>query len=165
MLERISRAKEKNIRRLIVALLAMMAMGIAANAPNFPVKAPPYKAPPPLPARYNWTGCYVGIFGGYKAGKIHHSTATTTEFSDYTAKGGLGGGDIGYAYQVDSFVLGAEDDFAFLGIKGSGFPPILPSPLMSKNAGWRRCEAVSASRLTDGFLMCTAALPGRTAPH
>jgi outer membrane immunogenic protein len=53
-----------------------------------------------------WTGAYLGINGGWGW--------TTTSGLD--AKGVLGGGQIGYNYQIGSFVFGIEGDGAFANI-------------------------------------------------
>ena len=39
--------------------------------------------------------------------------------ADYTGSGFIGGGQIGYNYQMNSFVLGAEVDAQYTGIRGS----------------------------------------------
>ena len=56
-----------------------------------------------------WTGAYLGINGGWGW--------TTTSGLD--AKGVLGGGQIGYNYQIGNFVLGIEGDGAFANISQS----------------------------------------------
>jgi outer membrane immunogenic protein len=53
-----------------------------------------------------WTGAYLGIQGGWGW--------TTTSGLD--AKGVLGGGQVGYNYQIGTFVLGIEGDGAFANI-------------------------------------------------
>ncbi len=56
--------KIMNVRVLAAATLATIAAFGTANAADMSMPAPVYKAPP-LPATYNWTGCYVGGGGGY----------------------------------------------------------------------------------------------------
>jgi outer membrane immunogenic protein len=105
--------------KIVSSLVVAFSLGVvqAASAADMPVKAP-MAAPV-----YNWGGCYVGGFAGYKTGKVHHATAATPDFADYNAKGGLGGLDVGCNYQTGIFVLGVEGDIAWLGVKGDGNAP------------------------------------------
>ncbi len=109
------------MRRIVVALLAVTAMSIAANAADMPVKGPVYKAPPP--ALYDWSGLYVGVNGGYIWG---HATQTDIDgYNDagstigYRPNGFQGGGHIGYNYQINQFVLGVEGEVGYLAWKKS----------------------------------------------
>ena len=77
---------------LVSALLAAPAVSNAADVGRGPVPRP---VPVPF---YNWTGFYVGAHAG--AG-----------FSDGDS-GFLGGGQIGYNWQIHQWVLGIEGDFA-----------------------------------------------------
>ena len=89
-----------------------------------PVKAPAGSAP------VNWTGFYIGGFGG--AGYGHGdptfaptvgNIATVLPFPGATADnriaGFLGGGTIGYNYQTGAWVWGVEGDVAWTNAKGS----------------------------------------------
>jgi outer membrane immunogenic protein len=77
----------------------------------------PLKAPPPIPV-FSWTGCYIGIQGGYKTGWVRttaHNTIIPANDGapwtpDYNISGGLGGGEIGCNYQVGAWVWGVEID-------------------------------------------------------
>lgn len=93
-------------------------LGIREAAP--PVKAPPYVAP-----LYTWTGFYLGGNIGY--GWVDGSgTYTTTGWGNGVSSGPfsghgdgiLGGGQIGYNYQMGAFVVGLETDFQ--GTGGTG---------------------------------------------
>lgn len=70
-------------------------------------KAPSYLSPAPI---YNWTGFYIGAHGGY--GWSNFSGDGTFGPGSATAKGFLGGGQLGYNYQIGQFVIGAEADAA-----------------------------------------------------
>jgi outer membrane immunogenic protein len=74
-----------------------------AFAADLPVKAP--RAAPLVPV-FSWTGFYLGVHGGYGW--------STTDGLDL--KGGFGGGQIGYNYQVNNFVFGIEGDGAWADI-------------------------------------------------
>jgi outer membrane immunogenic protein len=83
--------------------------------------APPAFAPP---RAYNWTGIYIGLNAG---GAWSNSQWATTPWAaappsgNYTLSGGLFGGTLGYNLQAGntSFIVGAEVDFDWSGIKGS----------------------------------------------
>jgi outer membrane immunogenic protein len=66
-----------------------------------------------------WTGAYLGINGGWGW--------TTT--SGLAAKGVLGGGQIGYNYQMGSFVLGVEGDGAFANISQNAVGAAFGTPV------------------------------------
>ena len=128
----------------------------AAFAPN----PAPYKAAPAM--LYRWEGLYLGANAGYAWGSNFNldpgaSGVQTGVFLDGPAqlaaqlaglgplgldtKGFVGGGQIGYNWQVDSLVLGIETDFDRTSISGSaarntnnsviGFPPFSVQTLLS----------------------------------
>src|SRR4051794_41050235 len=90
------------------------------------VKAPYLKAP--VAMVYDWTGFYVGVNAGVGIGRDYTRLAIpagpTFEASYLGPQGGLGGGQIGYNYQVpNSFfgglVFGVEADFQGTGMRDS----------------------------------------------
>lgn len=103
-----------------VALFAMMSVASAADlAPR------PYtKAAPMISPAYNWTGFYAGVHGGY--GWSDEVTVGLTGIGSVTGstselKGGFGGGQIGYNWQLaPSWVWGIEADAAGASIKWGG---------------------------------------------
>lgn len=102
---------------LVSATLALM-VG-AANAGSLPVKAPP---PPPAPA-WSWTGWYIGAHvGGMSDTATFDDPYGPSIFGDdVTTPGFLGGGQIGYNWQVPSsrWVFGLEGDISALGADGT----------------------------------------------
>jgi outer membrane autotransporter protein len=78
-----------------------------------PVKA---KAPPPVVEAINWTGFYIGAFGGATQGKADWGFVGG-EVSPHIG-GFIGGGNVGYDYQIGRYVLGVEADLAGTNTKG-----------------------------------------------
>src|SRR5262249_490518 len=129
--------KEIVMRKLSLTLLATTAViGLAASvaaAADLPRKAPPAALPPPPPP-YNWSGFYVGAFGG--GGWVRNDVTssittgrldTITTFPDAglerisSGLGPLGGVTVGWNWQLPTapIVLGIEGDFAWADLKGS----------------------------------------------
>ena len=91
-----------------------------------------YSAPARYVAPPTWTGCYVGIAGGWAWGHSEPKrldvnttstpvTVTTTTFASYDMDGGLIGGTAGCNLQSSGgFVLGVELDLSWIDKKGSG---------------------------------------------
>ena len=114
------------MRGLSVALLVTVSavcFSQMASAADLPVKAPIYKAPV-APPPYNWTGQYVGFNLGGSWGSQDNSLVTTTGVSVLSNSdhldGVIGGGQIGYNWQINQWVLGIEADFQGSGQKGDG---------------------------------------------
>jgi outer membrane immunogenic protein len=107
--------------------LALAAMAVApACAADLPV-APPANPPVPMPAAiYNWTGLYFGgnIGGGLLSDSITQAAAAppTSLVTSQTAHpvGLIGGGQIGFNYQIDRWVVGAEAAWDASDITGYG---------------------------------------------
>jgi len=76
--------------------------------------APP--APPMMPAPFNWSGAYIGVFGGVATGDtkmgIHPTDGDLPRELDQRAGGFIGGAQVGYDWQVNRWVLGAVADIA-----------------------------------------------------
>ncbi|MEZ5787727.1 MAG: outer membrane beta-barrel protein [Xanthobacteraceae bacterium] len=77
-------------------------------------KGPVIAAEPPV----TWTGFYLGGFfgGGYGAADVGFTNLTTVNANP---GGWLGGGQVGYNYQVGPYVLGVEGDLGATNIAGS----------------------------------------------
>jgi outer membrane immunogenic protein len=91
---------------------------MAADLPSAAPAPAPYIAPPPL---FTWTGFYVGVnAGGNFEGWAPSFAPTgiaggTTLLPDAQQNGGfVGGGQIGYNWQVSQFVLGVEADLDYM---------------------------------------------------
>jgi opacity protein-like surface antigen len=116
-------------------------MAVASHA--LPVKAPVLKAP--VMTAVNWTGFYIGGFGGAALGradwKYTDIAGIAHEVSPHVG-GFEGGGDIGYRWQRDRWVLGVEADLEGLNTTksgtacnpGAGFPGPIAMLLTTCNA-------------------------------
>jgi outer membrane immunogenic protein len=109
------------MKRLLLASAGLLALTAFAPAVAADLAARPYtKAPPAAAAVYNWTGFYVGGFGGY---------AWENASTDPKMKGGFGGGTIGYNWQTSNIVLGLEADAGGADINASMTAPVLGIPV------------------------------------
>ncbi|SRR5579871_3886885 len=105
-----------------IAIASIFTTG--ALAADLPVKAPPMVAPV-----YNWTGFYIGANGGYSWGRANTSILPlagslfpTVPFAAFNQNvdGGIGGGQIGYNWQVDpKWLVGLEADIQASGERSS----------------------------------------------
>ena len=86
-------------------------------------KAPIYKAPT-IPAVYNWAGFYVGAYLGADWGVTNLTFLDDGATTDPRFAGFLGGGEIGYNYQVGKWVFGLEGDLAWTNAHGARPCPI-----------------------------------------
>jgi outer membrane immunogenic protein len=104
------------MKRTLTALAFLAAAAAPAIAADIPVKARPM-APVMAPV-FNWTGFYIGGHVGY--GWADKSwTETTALFGvSHKADGFLGGGQVGFNYQINTLVLGLEGDFSWADLDG-----------------------------------------------
>ena len=98
-----------------IAALALLAVPFTPQAAELPMKAPIYKAPPPVVAI--WTGCYAGANVGYGRAPTQWSDANGN-FDSHTAKGVVGGGQIGCDHQSGPWVFGIQGMLDGAGMKG-----------------------------------------------
>ena len=102
---------------------AVLALGtVSASAADMAARYT--KAPVAVAAVYNWTGFYIGADVGYGWGR---STGTLTNAAglfpvNYSLdpSGVLGGGFVGFNYQVSNVVLGIEADWQAADLNQSG---------------------------------------------
>jgi outer membrane immunogenic protein len=141
----------KPIQSSFAVATFLAAASLSAQAADLPA-APVYKAPPPAPSGYNWTGFYVGL----NAGGAWGSSAITTTLNPtpnppnnaavaaadsptINSSGFTGGIQAGYNWQTGNFVLGVEADFDYLGLRGSqnaggAFPVGNPGTFATSNS-------------------------------
>jgi len=112
------------MKTVIGFAFAAAALGLigSANAADLPVKAPIYKAPPPV-ALYNWSGFYIGLHAGaaWSSGDAEWdplpspaafgSNTITQNLSDTSFVGGV---HLGYNFMLaPNWLLGIEGDWSW----------------------------------------------------
>jgi len=135
-----------------IALMCTAAVpGLAADLPRRAAPAPMYT---PVPV-YNWTGFYIGanLGGAWTSvdvvgnwGGARWSSVDTSNF--------IIGGQLGYNYQIDRFVIGVEGDFDWAnGSKTSGFRPTVFGPLQAiVDSNWVATVAARLGYAADNWL-------------
>jgi outer membrane immunogenic protein len=126
------------MRKVIISAMGMLALAgtlHSAMAADIAVKAPVYKAPPPVIDPWTWTGFYVGLNGGYSWGRsrtdVNYFNNVTgaaippppgsITSANFNLNGGVFGGQAGYNWQNGNWVGGIEADIQWTGQKGSAF--------------------------------------------
>jgi outer membrane immunogenic protein len=114
------------MKRILLASVAALGLAGTASAADLGIRAP-IVAPIPV---FSWTGCYIGVHGGYGKGQSSHGF----QFDDvrfpndepeyrftnnFENKGGVYGLQGGCDYQVGRFVFGAEGDYSWANLKAS----------------------------------------------
>jgi len=123
------------MKKLILGTVALSAAGLvnAASAADMPLKAPAV-----APVVYNWTGCYVGVNGGFKWARFNESVDTPAssinipgigvvplasghvDLDHQTASSGAAGGQIGCRWEnSEHWVFGVEGDFDWTNVRAS----------------------------------------------
>jgi outer membrane immunogenic protein len=104
------------MRRLLLAGILAFAAGGQALASDLPPPSPP-RTPvayvPPVTPVYNWGGFYLGLNMGYGFGTTNwiDSDDPGGETGKFNTNGFVVGPTVGFNFQTDAFVLGAELDF------------------------------------------------------
>ena len=123
------------MKKIVSAVIGLLALTGMATAADLPAKAPVYKAPPVIVDPWSWTGVYIGLNAGYSWGKsqtdVSYFNAVTglpiappagsITSADFKLNGGVAGGQIGYNWQSGIWVGGIEADLQWSGQKGSAF--------------------------------------------
>lgn len=119
------------MKRILLASVAALGLAGTASAADLAVRA----APVPVPL-FTWTGCYLGINGGWIGQETSYTTgrqllapfgdpnaatpaenALLTHSYSSSQSGGTLGGQFGCQYQWGWFVLGGEWDANWAGVK------------------------------------------------
>ena len=104
--------KMRTLTLSITAAVSLVGRRIRGFGWPISPRPPPRIVPPPAPIFvYNWTGFYVGgnLGGAWASGTLTDSF-TGASLSD-SKSGFIGGGQVGFNYQITNFVIGAEWDF------------------------------------------------------
>ena len=114
------------MKRLALAVSALVLSSVAASAADM---APRYtKAPPPIVAAvYDWSGFYIGLNGGggwsRKCWDVTNilGVPIVPNLAEgcHDATGGVVGGQIGYRWQMASWVFGLEGQGDWANLSGS----------------------------------------------
>ena len=118
------------MKKLLLATTAFVVLAVgSATAADL---RPAYKAAPPPPPVYSWTGLYWGVNVGYSWGqaKDEVSLLGVGTFSEsQKVNGVVGGFQSGYNYQFGQWVLGFETDIQASGQKGGTTLQVSTLPL------------------------------------
>jgi len=104
----------KKILLSSVALLGLTAGAMAADLPSRRAPAPIVAAVPV----FTWTGFYVGVNAGYGWNSDDEVTIDGVTFELDNEGGFVGGAQVGYNYQIGSFVVGLEGDIQYADFGG-----------------------------------------------
>src|SRR5690242_9305388 len=129
------------MQRVVIAaisaiFLASILAASRATAADLPVRteAPAYY--PAVSTIYDWGGGYIGINGGYAFGQsqwgadaLNPSPLTST--GNFNVNGGMAGVTAGVSGQWGAWVVGAEGDFDWQGLKGTSNSPYCTSLITS----------------------------------
>ena len=131
------------MKRFVVACVGVLACAqMSARAADIPARYPmPYRAPV-YGAVYNWTGFYLGINGGGGWGRSQWDG-----IDKFNISGGLIGGTVGYNWQINQLVIGAEGDIDWSGVRGT--TNVLCPPGCESRNSWLATARASATRSID----------------
>jgi outer membrane immunogenic protein len=109
------------MKRILFTTVSLGVLGLMSPAlgADLPTKAPIVATP-----MYDWSGFYVGVYGGGGFGNHNLNNALgPVGFANFTinydSTGAIGGGEVGYNVQSGNIVVGVEGDGFWSGIKGS----------------------------------------------
>jgi outer membrane immunogenic protein len=113
------------MKKLLLGTVGLIALGVApALAADLPARTYS-KAPAYVAAVYDWTGFYIGVNGGYGSSRKAWSNYTLLGLGplvgegSHDATGGTFGGQIGYNWQVASWVFGVEAQGNWADLQGT----------------------------------------------
>jgi outer membrane immunogenic protein len=126
-----------------------LALAVAILLPVPSVFAADLDVPPPMddlrPATFDWSGPYVGVFGTAVAvdGTFDGTCTCAAVYTDleHSGIGYAYGALAGWNYQIDSFVLGIEGDWAFGGTVATNDDPLVLTDLSFNNIATLRARA------------------------
>ncbi len=131
-----------------IGVIASIAAGVgAAGAADMAVKAPVYKAPPPV-ILSDWAGFYIGINGGYGWGDTSFDGGLKEK-----PKGGLFGGHAGYNWQYGPVVAGVEVDFDGADINATAPASVVINRIANPGTVTTKFDDLATARARLGYLV------------
>ncbi len=106
------------MKKILLASVALFGFAGAASAADLPVRSAP---PAPIVAAapiFTWTGFYVGVNAGYGWSNDDFDAIDAADVDD--DGGFVGGAQVGYNYQIGSFVVGLEGDIQYADFGADG---------------------------------------------
>jgi outer membrane immunogenic protein len=148
---------KKLLMSATVAIAALTISG-AGQAADLPVTPPPMVAP--LLSPFSWTGFYIGgnVGGTWADRQVTDALGRDFGRSNDGVVGVLiGGGQVGFNYQMGWFVLGVEADFEWVN-SSTDHPAGVPVPLVGTIAAsahdrWISTVAARLGYALDHFLL------------
>ena len=120
------------MKKLLLSATALVGLASAAMAADLPARGPAIAPAPVAVPIFTWTGFYAGLHAG-AAWQDRDNCPTLATYTNGVATpvttfqpncdGGrrtnfIGGAQLGYNWQINSFVIGAEADISWLGNQG-----------------------------------------------
>jgi outer membrane immunogenic protein len=134
------------MKRILFTTVALGALGLMS--PALGADLPAYtKAPVVVSPMYDWSGFYVGVYGGGGFGNhnLNNANGMGAPFANFTvtydSSGAIAGGEAGYNVQSGNIVVGVEADGFWSGIKGGDANQFL--------AGNPLAAAIDTTKLQD----------------
>jgi outer membrane immunogenic protein len=127
------------MKKLVLAGVLLSALCGVASAAEIAPRPRRYAPPPPPPPVYTWTGFYIG---GNLGGAWAHGTVNDSLFglsASTSHSGFIGGGQLGFNYQITNIVLGVEWEFDGTSLNATGngvFVPGIGFLQASANTRW-----------------------------
>lgn len=127
--------------RLLLSSVALIGLGVSAFAADLPVRQapPPFAAPLPI---FTWTGFYVGaqVGAAWQRDRLAEYDVCVPGCVDRAtgrSTGVVGGGHVGYNWQVANVVLGVEGDFEGTSLSHTTVYPLSAPDSFSSNIRWQ----------------------------
>jgi len=130
-----------HMKKIILATVLAGMGSTAALAADMGGRTPYTNAPAMMAPVASWSGFYIGgnVGYGWANGKTDFSSVPTPDFPPFThdtnPKGVIGGAQVGFNWQMGSFLAGVETDIQASGVKGS-FNDTFNSPLAEQRLSW-----------------------------
>jgi outer membrane immunogenic protein len=144
------------MRRLSLAFIASTALSLGcaqiASAADMAVRAAPSSLI--TASAYSWNGLYLGgNIGGLSGTKNWSVTGTGIPLGSSSPSGAIGGGQIGYNWQMSALVFGIQADYDWSGASGSNADLVIVA-----NTNRSRIKSLASVTGRIGFAMDRALL-------